>query len=106
MHRKLVYKIITAFDFWTKQDEFIISDLNKCNKSACILPDYRAQQLTRMLHETGMHSDVGVTEYLKARLQFRFEGLVSSSILKKASMVSITGLLRWWSDLNYRTDLE
>ncbi len=59
-----------------------------------------------MLHQSGMHSDVGVTEYLKARLLLRFEGFVSSSLLQRASMLSSTGLLKWWSDLINRTDLE
>ncbi len=95
-----------AADFWKKQEKFIADDLKKCNKSAWILPDYRAQQLTRMLHQSELHSDVGITSYLNTRLNFNFQGLVSSSIIRRTSMVPSSGLLNWWSNLSNRTDLK
>ncbi len=90
--------------FWIKQEKFIADDLKKCNKSAWLLPDYRAQQMTRLLHQSEMYSDVGITSYLNTRLNFKFDGQVSSSLLQRASMVSSSGLLKWWSDLINRTE--
>ncbi len=97
---------IKAVDFWTKQEKFIEEDLMKCNKSAWILPDYRAQQLTRMFHHLEKHSDVVDSKHFTTTLSFRFEGSVYSSLLQRTSMLPGSGLLNWWSDLINRTDLE
>lgn len=106
MHALRVAFVTQEVNFLKKQAKFIENDPRKCNKSAWILPDYRAQQLTRMLYQWGKHSDVGVTKYLNTRLNLRFDGLVSSTSLQRASMVPSTGLLKWWSDLINRTDLK
>ncbi len=93
-------------DFWKKQENFIENDLKQCNKSAWILPNYRAQQLTRKLHQAERHSDVGFMEYFKPWFNIKFGNSVFSSIIRKSSMVSSSGLLKWWSDLINRTDLK
>ncbi len=96
---------VIAVDFWKKQDKFIVDDLRKCKKTAWLLPDYQAQQFTRMLHQFGNHSDVGVNEYFKPNLNVYFIGAMPSLLIKKASSISSSGLLEWWSNLINRTDL-
>ncbi len=92
--------------FWEKQDKFILDDLMQCNKSAWIVPDYHAQQWTRMLHQSRRHSDVGITEFFKSHFAFTLQGSISTSALKRISAVHGTGLFKCWSDLINRTDLE
>ncbi|MGF2043791.1 hypothetical protein, partial [Staphylococcus aureus] len=81
--------------FWKLQDEFIADDLKKCNKTAWILRDYQAQQLTRMLYQSGNHSDVGVKTYFKLNLNFYFMGGVPSYLILRTSSISASGLLEW-----------
>ncbi len=96
---------LQGVDFWKKQEIFIKNDLKKCNKTAWILPDYQAQKLSRMLYKAEKHSDVGVIEYFRPNLNFYFSGAVSSPLIKRASSISGSGLLEWWSNLINRTDL-
>ncbi len=103
-HQKDLLSGITV-DFWKRQNQFIADDLQKCNKTAWILPDYQAQQLTRLLHQSGKHSDVGVDSYFKPYFDFNLEGPVPSFLIQRFSLIHSSGLLEWWSDLINRTDL-
>ncbi len=96
---------VITVDFYEKQAQFIADDLQKCNKTAWILPDYEAQQMTQQLHQSGKHSDVGVTTYFKPYLNLNFRGPVPSFLIQRVSAVHGSGLLEWWSDLINRTDL-
>jgi hypothetical protein len=98
-------KSVRTFDFWGKQDAIILEDLKKCNKSAWIMPNYKAQQLKRVLYQSGKHSDIGVGALPKSYVDVVYRSHMPSSILLKTSLVSNTGLLDFWSNLINRTDL-
>ncbi len=99
------YSLLDTINFRKKQYNFIEDDLRKCNNSAWLLPDYQAQQLTRMLYKSGKHSDVGVNAHFKPNLNIYFEGAMPTILLQRASTIPSSGLLEWWSNLINRTDL-
>lgn len=94
-----------AVDLMKKQEKLIADDLGKCDKTAWVLPDYKAQQYARMLYKSSKHTDVGVDKYFRRNFNLVLRGSIPSPIIQRTSAVSSSGLLEWWSDLINRTDL-
>ncbi len=69
------------------------------------MPDYQAQDLTRMLFQSKLHSDVGVESYFETSFNFNFEGSMPSFLIQRVYMFSSAGLLQWWSHFIIRTYL-
>ncbi len=42
---------VTFNYFWKNQEKFVADDLNKCKKTAWLLPDYQGQKLSRVLYK-------------------------------------------------------
>ncbi len=102
---KNAYGSTQTVNFWGKQENFIVNDLKKCNKTAWLLPDYKAQQMSRTLIRLEKHSDVGINSYFKLKLNIYLKGAVSGHLILKDSSIHASGLLDWWSNLINRTDL-
>ncbi len=85
--------------FFKTQEDFVFSDLSNCNKTAWILPNYKANKISRMLKEAGKYSDAGKTPYNKEFTSVFFYGLGSVNLFKRISRISNAGILQWWQHL-------
>lgn len=92
--------------FWNNQNELIVQDIYNCNKTAWIIPNYMAQDISRNLTKSGYHSDVGTVVYSKPFLYLRLYGMFPISLLKQFSRISATGVVEWWPNFINRTDLQ
>lgn len=97
--------MVTEKHFWKSQHKLIEEDLEKCNKSAWVLPGYLGHQIARTLKTKGKHSDVGINALNRPHLIFIFTGLVPISIYNRASCIANSNLLEWWQGLINKTHL-
>ncbi len=91
--------------FWNNQIRLISKDMHKCNRTAWILPNYFAQDISRSLSKIGHHSDVGTYAYSKPFLYLQISGLFPLSLLNHYSRISASGIIEWWPNFINRTDL-
>ncbi len=89
-----------------RQIKVVADDLLKCNRSAWILPEYLAYDLSRDLKMAGKHSDVGTNALSKPTVYFFYIGLVPTSIYKRTDLVSSAALFQWWQGFINKTHLE
>ncbi len=92
--------------FWNNQNALIAKDMHNCSKTAWILPNYLAQDISRSLTKSGNHSDVGTFAFSKPFLYLRLTGLFPLSLLNQYSKVLASGLVDWWPNFINRTDLR
>lgn len=81
--------------FREKQQQYVINDLVKCNKTAWILPEYFAQLYSRNLKMLVKHSDIRISSFNNPYFMFRLRGVVPTSLSKRASLIKSSGLLEW-----------
>lgn len=85
------------------QNNFIKHDLETCNKSAWILPDYMGQGLVRALNRIDKNADVGISEYTEPYILFYYSGIIPYSMLRRVSFVMASGVLEWWPSFINKT---
>ncbi len=79
-----------------KQQNYIENNLKTCNKTAWLLPNYKASIIYNKLRKAGKHLDIGKTAYTKTHIGLIIDGIGSLHLVKRISLISATGLLEWW----------
>lgn len=92
--------------FWNNQNKLIARSMQKCNKTAWILPNYYAQDIARRLRKSEKHSDVSTKALTRPILGFRLAGLVPLSLLSEFWKIEASGIFEWWPNLINRTDIK
>ncbi len=100
-----IKKLLTQ-SFWNDQKRLVAQDLHNCSKTAWVLPNYMAQDLSRNLIKSGKHSDVGITAYTRPTLYLLFFGLYPLSLVNEYSKLSTSGLVEWWPNFINETYLN
>lgn len=80
--------------------------MQRCIKTAWILPNYYSQDIARISRKPGKHSDVSTKAYRRPILGFEINGHVLISLLNRFSYILSVGILDWWPNLINRTDLK
>lgn len=84
-------------EFLEKQQDIITNDINKCSKSAWVMPKYLAERTRKSLKLSGKHSDVSVLAYSKPQIAVWYKmSYVPSSLLQRISLIQTSGLIEWW----------
>ncbi len=94
---KLIASGSVLKDYMTeKQEKHLLIDLRKCNRTAWLLPNYKASIIYNKLYKSGKHLDIGKTAYTTMRLSLILYGIGSIHLLRRISFISSNGLLEWW----------
>lgn len=102
---KSISRAARKYNFWGKQNKFIANDLSKRNKTAWLLPDYKAKQFSRIPYQEESSQMLVSTHIFNQSLKILLEGEVPLLIIKSVLSISGSGLMESWSHLINRRDL-
>lgn len=92
--------------FLNKQVNIVRKDLEKCNKTAWLLPRYLAYSSHRDLRKAGKHSDVSRNAFTSPEIFFVYlSSYVPSSMLQRVSMIQTIGIVDWWPKFINRSEV-
>lgn len=85
--------------FYDKQDNFLLSIMNGCNKTA-LLPNYACKQLALQLELNGHQQIlVGKEVYTNVSEVFSITGFVPYYLRRRMEGMEVSGIWEWWSKI-------
>lgn len=81
--------------------------LQKCKKTAVIMPAYLCRDHKRKLAQQNLAAEIGKEEYTINHVTYLVTGFVQKGLLKRIKLLSSSGMLEWWLKImNHATSYE